>query len=113
MLIAPCSADALAKITTGISDSLVYSVVRAWDTTGLVDRKKKRVLVAPAMNTAMWNHPVTEKGLAVLREWQEWVEVLSPIKKDLACGDVGDGAMREWREIVGVVEKRLGLDGRG
>jgi len=35
--------------------------------------------------------------------------VLRPVEKELACGDVGDGAMREWREVVGVIEESLGL----
>jgi phosphopantothenoylcysteine decarboxylase len=58
LVIAPLSANMLAKIVHGFSDSLLASVVRAWDTTGLVDGKKKRILVAPAMNTAMWHQPV-------------------------------------------------------
>ncbi|CAK1362532.1 unnamed protein product [Cercospora beticola] len=133
MVIAPLSANALAKIALGMSDSMVYSVARAWDTTGMIDEarpgirlpyaagiegvkdaRKKGIVVAPAMNTAMWNHPVTKRHLDVLEgEWNVrnggWVEVLRPIDKGLACGDKGGGAMREWKEIVQVVERRLGL----
>lgn len=101
MLIAPLSANSLARICLGLSDDLVSSVVRAWDTTGLIDGKRKRVLVAPAMNTAMWEHPVTKAYVKQLEgEWSVknggWVEVIMPVQKDLACGDVGGGAMREW-----------------
>ena len=68
----------------------------------------------PAMNTAMWNHPVTSKQLAVLeQEWGVgnggWFEVLRPMEKMLACGDTGSGAMRDWKAIVGAIEERLCL----
>jgi phosphopantothenoylcysteine decarboxylase len=62
----------------------------------------------------MWEHPVTRKHLAVLEgEWGVanggWIEVLRPVEKTLACGDTGSGAMREWKQIVDVIEQRLGL----
>ncbi|KAI9054132.1 hypothetical protein LZ554_001303 [Drepanopeziza brunnea f. sp. 'monogermtubi'] len=132
MVIAPLSANTLAKITGGFADNLLTSVVRAWDTTGLVagegegegmtmkkeKKKKKRILVAPAMNTAMWRHPVTGRQVRVLEEeWgvqgedgedgEGWFEVLRPMEKELACGDVGDGAMMDWKDIVAVIEERL------
>ncbi|KAL5120117.1 hypothetical protein ACEQ8H_001942 [Pleosporales sp. CAS-2024a] len=133
MVIAPLSANELAKMTQGCADNLLLSVVRAWDTTGLLDpvrdlpgvqwaqqdtpqgtTRKKRILVAPSMNTAMWLQPITKKQLDILDgEWGVrnggWFEVLQPMSKELACGDVGGGAMKDWREIVAVVEDRLGL----
>ncbi len=134
MIIAPLSANALAKMTQGWSDNLLLSVVRAWDTTGLIDPlreipgaqwamggdgvPRKRILVAPSMNTAMWMQPATRKHVKVLEEeWGVehggWFEVLHPMEKELACGDVGGGAMKDWREIVGVIEERLGLRREG
>lgn len=119
LVIAPLSANSLAKMTMGLADNLLLSVVRAWDTTGEVEGvgKRKRIIVAPSMNTAMWRHPIGKKQLKVLEEdWGVnskdggWVEVLRPIEKELACGDVGDGAMREWKEIVSVIEQRLELN---
>jgi phosphopantothenoylcysteine decarboxylase len=126
MVIAPLSANSLAKLALGMSDNLVGSVARAWDTTGLIDgirediklgtnhdqSAKKAIMVAPAMNTAMWNHPATKKHLVVLsNDWGlntgGWFEVLWPIDKGLACGDKGGGAMKEWKEIVGEIEERL------
>ncbi|GAB7361413.1 hypothetical protein MBLNU230_g1469t1 [Neophaeotheca triangularis] len=130
MVVAPLSANAMAKLANGMSEDLISSVARAWDTTGKVDEgegregfsggraaagKGKLMLLAPAMNTAMWMHPVTRRHLGVLEEeWRwdgegGWIEVLRPMAKALACGDVGAGAMMEWKEIVGVVERRLGL----
>ncbi|KAI4189395.1 MAG: hypothetical protein L6R41_001503 [Letrouitia leprolyta] len=119
LVVAPLSANTLAKMTTGIADNLLLSVVRAWDTSGAssdTPRAVKRILVAPAMNVAMWLHPITRKQLKILEEdWgvdgslQGWVEILQPVQKILACGDSGNGAMREWSDIVTVIEKRLGL----
>jgi phosphopantothenoylcysteine decarboxylase len=119
LVIAPLSANSLAKMTMGLADNLLLSVVRAWDTTGEIEgaEMRKRIIVAPAMNTAMWRHPITKKQLRVLEEdWgvggkdDGWVEVLRPVEKELACGDVGDGAMTEWKDIVSVIEQRLDLN---
>ncbi|KAL8813354.1 MAG: hypothetical protein Q9223_003047 [Gallowayella weberi] len=119
LVIAPLSANSLAKMTTGIADNLLLSIVRAWDTTGVTDNNStavKRIIVAPAMNTAMWLHPITKKQIKILEEdWgldgrpEGWIEVLEPIDKTLACGDAGSGAMREWTDIVSVIEERLAL----
>lgn len=123
LAIVPLSANTLAKITGGFSDNLLTSVVRAWDTTGEIEGGgRRRILVAPAMNTAMWRHPITRRQIGVLEEeWgvcdevgdeddtERWFEVLRPQEKELACGDVGDGAMKDWKEVVGVIEQRLGL----
>lgn len=126
MVIAPLSANALAKMALGISDSLIMSVIRAWDTTGMIDgvrpgvvlggggagRPRKSIMVAPAMNTAMWHNPVTRKHINVLvEEWGVqnggWVELLPPIEKGIACGDVGSGGMKEWKTIVGDIERKF------
>lgn len=122
MVVAPLSANTLAKVVGGMCDNLLTSVARAWDATGELDGEeagrregggKRRILAAPAMNTAMWRHPVTAKQIRVLEEeWggpDGWWEVLRPVEKTLACGDVGDGAMMAWQDIVRIVEERLGL----
>lgn len=116
LLIAPLSANSLSKIVNGMSDGLLLSVVRAWDTTGMVDGRKKRIFIAVAMNTAMWRHPVTGKQIKVLeQDWgagedgegEGWITVLRPMEKELACGDVGDGAMMDWRAIVAHIGRHL------
>ncbi|EAW10059.1 putative flavoprotein [Aspergillus clavatus NRRL 1] len=121
LVVAPLSANTMAKMTMGIADNLLLSVIRAWDTTGKVDigikDKKSVVFVAPAMNTAMWNHPVTKAQLKILQEeWGlgemnegGWVSVLNPTEKSLACGDTGDGAMMDWKDIVTLLERYIGL----
>ncbi|PHH52182.1 Coenzyme A biosynthesis protein 3 [Ceratocystis fimbriata CBS 114723] len=101
MLIAPLSLNTLAKLANGLSDNLLTSIVRAWD-------QAKIILVAPAGNTAMWNHPVTARQLTILEEWP-WFEIYRPQEGVLACGDAGDGKMKEWSELVEIVEMRLGL----
>lgn len=111
LVIAPLSANTMAKIVNGMCDNLLTSVVRAWDTTGTVDGVKKKILVAPAMNTAMFTHPITATQLKVLeKDWggeSGWFEVLQPIAKSLACGDVGNGAMVTWERIVEEIEKKI------
>lgn len=134
MVIAPLSANTMAKIVNGMADGLLTSVVRAWDTDASVDglrdsfleKKKeslrpsngfenvtektikvKEILVCPAMNTAMWRQPITKKQIGELKgEFGRWVEVLAPMSKELACGDVGDGAMVDWRGLVRILKLR-------
>lgn len=136
MVIAPLSANTLAKVVGGLCDNLLLATVRAWNTTGTLDTvserlvngtedgnqgatgswrmksKKKIIMVAPAMNTAMWRHPITKQHMHVLEsDWGVqnggWIRVLRPIEKELACGDVGDGAMQDWQEIVAAIESEL------
>ncbi|EKJ69015.1 hypothetical protein FPSE_10808 [Fusarium pseudograminearum CS3096] len=111
LVIAPLSANTMAKIVNGLCDNLLTSVVRAWDTTGNVDGVKKKILVAPAMNTAMFAHPITATHIKVLeKDWggeNGWFEVLQPISKSLACGDVGNGAMVTWERIVEEIENKI------
>jgi phosphopantothenoylcysteine decarboxylase len=64
------------------------------------------------MNTAMWLHPVTHKQTAVLeQEWGVdaggWIRLIRPVEKELACGDTGGGAMREWKDIVTIIRHYL------
>ncbi|KAJ5193723.1 Flavoprotein [Penicillium cf. griseofulvum] len=116
LLVAPMSANTMAKMTNGIADNLLLSVIRAWDTTGVVDMRfkaqKPMVFAALDMDACMYRHPVTEKQLKVLRDewgWSElnpkgWVTMLPPIEKSLAHGDVDTGNMMDWRDIVTVIQ---------
>lgn len=101
LAIVPMSANLLAKVTGGLCDDLLTNVIRAWDVT-------RAIIAAPAMNQMMWDNPVTAKQVAILTDEWKWFDILMPqVMKELACGDVGRGAMCDWREIVTVVEKRL------
>lgn len=112
MVVAPCSANTLAKMANGLCDDLLSCIVRAWD----FNDPYKRMLIAPAMNTMMWESPFTRKHLATLVELgggtmddQNRVVIVGPVEKTLACGDVGNGAMAAPADIMKMVEK-LGDD---
>lgn len=94
MVIAPLDANTLAKIAGGICDNLVTCIIRAWD-------MKKPLLFCPAMNTFMWEHPLTARHISALKELG-YCEVPC-VKKKLACGDVGFGGMAEVGTIVSAV----------
>mmetsp|Transcript_4320 Transcript_4320/g.4293 ORF Transcript_4320/g.4293 Transcript_4320/m.4293 type:complete len:509 (+) Transcript_4320:2-1528(+) len=118
-LIAPLSANTLAKITNGIADNLLTSIIRSWSpiSTTMANTNvnknsvnvKKPILVAPAMNTHMYIHPITAKQLLLLSssEYGFGIEVLKPVEKVLVCGDIGMGGMREWLDIVDILRRRI------
>jgi len=101
VLVAPCSANTLAKIAHGLCDNLVTSLMRALS-------PATPTYIFPAMNTLMFEHPLTEQHLRTLREVIGY-NVVGPIGKKLACGDIGVGAMTEWKEIVHIVVDRFHL----
>ena len=94
VLIAPASADHCAKLAYGLADDLLSTAVLA--TTA-------PVLVAPAMNPAMWGNPVVQENLARLRA--KGFEIIEPGSGLLACGEVGQGRMAEPAEILPYVQK--------
>ncbi|KAG7750225.1 hypothetical protein KL912_000785 [Ogataea haglerorum] len=99
-LIAPLSANTLAKIANGIADNLLTSIIRVWN-------PAIPIIMAPAMNTLMYTHPITKKHFAVIKEDFKFIEVLKPIEKVLICGDIGMGGMREWSEIVDILYRKM------
>ncbi|KAL3673403.1 hypothetical protein V7S43_001116 [Phytophthora oleae] len=91
MLLSPMSANTLGKLANGLADNLLTCVARAWITT-------KPFIYAPAMNTDMWNHPITAKQLRVLDEFG--YKMIPPVEKKLACGVVGNGGLATVDSIV-------------
>ena len=89
LLIAPASADHLAKLRAGIADELLSTLVLA---------TAAPVIVAPAMNQQMFAHPATQDNLTALR--QRGLQVWGPASGDQACGDVGPGRMLEAAQLV-------------
>ena len=100
LLIAPLSAHTMAKISSGLCDTLLTSVCRAWDL------NKKPLIVCPAMNTLMYEHPLTDKQLRIMKD-DLGVLIVPPEEKTLACGDVGVGAMRNVQDIARIVVDAL------
>lgn len=92
VLVAPATADLMAKMAQGMAGDLATTLLLATDTP---------VMIAPAMNVRMWDHPATQRNLSVLRE--DGVSVVGPNEGDMACGEYGPGRMAEPLEIVDAV----------
>ncbi|EPY32835.1 phosphopantothenoylcysteine decarboxylase [Angomonas deanei] len=125
VVVLPLDANSLAKISLGLCDNLVSCILRAWRV------RERPVLVCPAMNTAMWDHPVTGTQLHTLQSWyshhkgeeihtaapdrlpssyeDSLFQVVGPVTKRLACGDVGNGGMAAVDDIATVVRHTLQL----
>ncbi len=101
LLIAPLTANTLAKMAYGLADNLLTSVARAWD-------RQKPLILAPAMNTQMWEHPATAEHLEKLKAWYPKLTIVPPAEKLLACGDVGIGALAPIDQIVEAVKQGVG-----
>lgn len=127
-VIAPLTANTLAKISNGLADNLLTCVFRAWN-------MDKPIVLAPAMNADMWNHPVTQKNLWELqttyyatysgwygktggirytdssliedkrRKLKSRMYIVLPVEKKLACGQFGVGALAPVNDIVDLVNK--------
>lgn len=98
LVLAPLSANTMAKVSAGICDNLLTCIVRAWNVS-------KTVLFCPSMNTQMWNHPVTKDQVDKLASWGYCL--IPPIVKTLMCGDHGIGAMAEVETIVNQILEKL------
>jgi phosphopantothenoylcysteine decarboxylase / phosphopantothenate---cysteine ligase len=96
LLVAPATANVLAKFATGQADDFLTTLYLAY---------QGPVIVAPAMNTNMWNHAATRRNLAVLRE--RGVQVVEPDEGELACGVVGPGRLAVLENIVAAAEDAL------
>jgi phosphopantothenoylcysteine decarboxylase len=118
LVIAPLDANTLAKLACGLADNCLTCVWRAWE-------RGRPVVLAPAMNTLMWQHPLTirhlcqlttddgleppsDLSLEVLPAWinrrSRRLRIVSPVTKTLACGDEGVGALAAPEEILAALE---------
>ena len=98
LVVAPATADTIAKFAQGIANDFLSTLYLA---------TKAPVIVAPAMNVNMWEHPATQANLKILRE--RGVSVVEPGSGYLACGMVGLGRLAEPEEIVAATLERLGV----
>jgi len=99
-LVAPATANIIAKMAAGIADDMLTSTLLA---------TKAKVIVVPAMNVNMYENPITQRNIATLRELG--IFVLKPDEGDLACGYVGRGRFPDPREIIEYVKVIFGKDG--
>ena len=97
VVVAPATADLLAKMTAGIADDMATTLLLATD---------KSVLAAPAMNVRMWLHPATKRNVAQLRN--DGVTVMAPDEGEMACGEYGPGRLPEPAAILDAIEQMLG-----
>jgi phosphopantothenoylcysteine decarboxylase/phosphopantothenate--cysteine ligase len=100
VVVAPASADILAKMAAGIANDLATTLLMATD---------KRVLVAPAMNVRMWQHAATEQNLATLAA--RGVMIVQPDEGPMACGEFGPGRLAEPPVILAAIAQALGAGG--
>jgi phosphopantothenoylcysteine decarboxylase/phosphopantothenate--cysteine ligase len=96
LVVAPCSANLLAKMAYGLSDQLLTDVFLAFE---------KKTLVFPSMNHSMWDNKATVANVQTLK--QRGIEVIEPDTGLLACNEVGKGKLKKPEEIVEIIENRL------
>ncbi len=93
LVVAPATADIMAKMAGGLANDLATTALLATDTP---------VMIAPAMNVRMWTHPATQRNLATLKD--DGISVVGPNEGDMACGEYGPGRMAEPHEILAAAE---------
>jgi len=105
--IAPTTANTIGRLANGLADDLLSTVV-------LASRDDVPVLLAPAMNTAMWNNPLVQRNLTLLREVDggRRYRIVPPTEKTLACGEEGVGALADESEILAAIEEAGGAASR-
>ena len=96
IVVAPATADLIAKMAGGHADDLASTLLMATD---------KSVLIAPAMNVRMWEHPANQRNIRTLAD--DGILSVGPNEGDMACGEYGPGRMAEPLEIVSAVESAL------
>lgn len=100
VLVAPASANMLAKAAQGLASDLASTVLLATD---------KPVMMAPAMNPVMWQAQAVQDNIAILKK--RGVHILTPASGDMACGENGEGRLPETQDIIAAVEKVIGAKG--
>jgi phosphopantothenoylcysteine decarboxylase len=120
LMLAPLDANTLAKLACGLADNCLTCVYRAWD-------RSRPIVLAPAMNTLMWENPITSRHLRILAEdaagkpppsslplpeLVAWINehcqrlsIVAPISKRLACDEVGIGALADREQILAAIKR--------
>ncbi|WP_299358376.1 bifunctional phosphopantothenoylcysteine decarboxylase/phosphopantothenate synthase [uncultured Paracoccus sp.] len=97
IVVAPATADLMAKMAHGLADDLASTLLMATDTP---------VLIAPAMNVRMWDHPATRRNRAILAD--DDIDMVGPDEGGMACGEWGEGRMAEPEAIMQAMGELLG-----
>ena len=93
ILVAPATANSIAKLSSGSSDDLASTVILASD---------KDIFLTPAMNVRMWEHPSTKNNLNKLKSYG--YKIIGPETGDMACGEFGEGKMTEPNDIIKIIK---------
>jgi phosphopantothenoylcysteine decarboxylase/phosphopantothenate--cysteine ligase len=96
VVVAPASADIIAKMVSGLAGDLASATLLA---------NNKPLLVSPAMNSMMWNHPATRRNIAQIKA--DGAQVIEPTSGTLACGEIGQGRMAEIETIIESIFSKL------
>lgn len=100
-VVAPCTANCIGKLAGGIADDLLTTTLLA---------TRAKVLLAPAMNAQMWQHPAVVDNVALLSD--RGVEFVGPASGELACGEEGTGRMAELDDILAAIVRDLSFTGK-
>ncbi len=98
MVIAPATANIIAKMAHGIGDDLVSTLCLSFN---------KKIIVAPAMNQEMYQNPIVQKNVTMLKNYSDKFMVLDPDKGDLACGDYGQGRLAALEKIIQIIKNEI------
>ncbi|MBU1078287.1 MAG: hypothetical protein KKH98_13400 [Spirochaetes bacterium] len=98
MVVAPATANIIAKTVHGFADDLLSTLILSF---------KGKVLFAPAMNSNMYNNPIFQENLKLLKKYDKKYKIIGPEKGDLACGDEGIGRMSEVDTIIKALQNEI------
>jgi len=98
MVVAPASANTIGKVANGIADNLLTTVIMAIS-------EKTPIIIAPAMNTNMWNNKIVKENIRKLKNISKKYIFVNPKIGRLACGDYGEGPLAEMKDILTTIKK--------
>lgn len=99
IIVIPCSCNTISKLATGKTEDLLSCTIYA------CDLKKTKIMLCPSMNTNMWEHPITQKNVALLKD--VGYQIIMPEEGELLCKKTGIGRLPEINKIVEYIEKNL------
>jgi len=95
IVVAPATANSIARLAHGLADDLLSTVI-------LAANREVPILLAPAMNTAMWDNPLVQRNMDILKGTERF-EVVPPVEKTLACGETGVGGLADEEDLLAAI----------